>query len=312
MDGVTMFPSLRALLSGLIDYAGLFPPANLPLDEAIRLYANYREGPDAWMLGRFICPAARLGELDAFAHIMKARQPFSISAIARAAATIEDLNSGLCEDFKAISTFRMRHGQYAAVDFLEIRLPPHARLGDQLLSMWELLEGGVQMLALFFETAPRAAAELIPFLPAVSLGRPPGFKLRCGGLEAAAFPSSQDIAQALQVCLTARIPFKATAGLHHPLPRFDAGVNARMHGFVNLFVAGVLSQVHHLDVSAMAKILDETDPAHFTFDPDGLGWQDLRASTAQVAKARAGVFLSFGSCSFDEPRADLQALGWME
>ena len=46
-----MNASLRALLTGVVDYAGLFPPARLPLDEAIRNYARYRQGSDAWMLG---------------------------------------------------------------------------------------------------------------------------------------------------------------------------------------------------------------------------------------------------------------------
>ena len=46
-----MSPSLRALLSGIIDYAGLFPPAKLPLDQAIRNYARYRTEPDSYEQG---------------------------------------------------------------------------------------------------------------------------------------------------------------------------------------------------------------------------------------------------------------------
>ena len=58
-----MSPSLRALLHGIIDYAGLFPPANLPLDQAVRNYARYCTEPDSWMLGRFVCPVTELAEL---------------------------------------------------------------------------------------------------------------------------------------------------------------------------------------------------------------------------------------------------------
>ena len=46
--------SLRALLTGVIDYAGLFPPAKLPMDQALSNYLRYRDGPDAWMLGNFV------------------------------------------------------------------------------------------------------------------------------------------------------------------------------------------------------------------------------------------------------------------
>ena len=31
-----ILPSVRAFLAGIIDYAGLFPPAKLPLEKAIR------------------------------------------------------------------------------------------------------------------------------------------------------------------------------------------------------------------------------------------------------------------------------------
>ncbi|MEO7458230.1 MAG: hypothetical protein ABIY52_18365, partial [Gemmatimonadaceae bacterium] len=55
--------ALRALLAGLIDYAGLFPPAALPLPEVARNYAAYRSSADAWALGRLVLPAARLAEL---------------------------------------------------------------------------------------------------------------------------------------------------------------------------------------------------------------------------------------------------------
>src|SRR5262245_38924762 len=61
--GAAMNPALRALLGGIIDYAGLFPPAQLPLEEAIRNYARYRTEPESWMLGRFVIPATRLKEL---------------------------------------------------------------------------------------------------------------------------------------------------------------------------------------------------------------------------------------------------------
>ncbi|MDE3127939.1 MAG: hypothetical protein KGL38_08030, partial [Gemmatimonadota bacterium] len=57
-------PSLAALLARAVDYAGLFPPARLPMADAVRAYADYRHGPQAWMLGRFVVPAARLEEFD--------------------------------------------------------------------------------------------------------------------------------------------------------------------------------------------------------------------------------------------------------
>ena len=60
-----MSQSLRVLLRHLIDYAGLFPPAGLSMQDAVRNYARYRDGEDAWALGKFIAPQARANEVPA-------------------------------------------------------------------------------------------------------------------------------------------------------------------------------------------------------------------------------------------------------
>ena len=55
--------SLRALLENLIDYAGLYPPAGLPLPEVLENYEAYLASPESWMLNRLVLPAARLPEV---------------------------------------------------------------------------------------------------------------------------------------------------------------------------------------------------------------------------------------------------------
>jgi hypothetical protein len=59
-----MSKALRALMEGMIDYAGLFPPAALDMAAAGRNYEQYLESEHAWMLGRFVVPAANLGETN--------------------------------------------------------------------------------------------------------------------------------------------------------------------------------------------------------------------------------------------------------
>ena len=49
--------SLHALLEGLIDYAGLFPPAELDMERAVRKYIGFRTEAESWMLARFVLPA---------------------------------------------------------------------------------------------------------------------------------------------------------------------------------------------------------------------------------------------------------------
>ncbi|MGB3542283.1 MAG: hypothetical protein WBA11_05085, partial [Rubrivirga sp.] len=105
-------------------------------------------------------------------------------------------------------------------------------------------------------------------------------------------------------------PFKATAGLHHPLPNHDDAVGARMHGFLGVFGGAALARLHGLGPDDLAEILDDAGPASWSIE-DGLRWRSLRATAAEVADARQQVALSFGSCSFDEPLDDLRGLGWM-
>src|SRR5262245_12202115 len=119
-----MSASLRALLSGIVDYAGLFPPAKLPLDQSIRNYARYRQDPDAWMLGRFICPAARLAELAPFDELFRASPPFAFSALGRGGKDAHEFLKGLRTDLEDIAAFRQRHGERVVVDVFETRLAP--------------------------------------------------------------------------------------------------------------------------------------------------------------------------------------------
>ena len=82
-----------------------------------------------------------------------------------------------------------------------------------------------------------------------------------------------------------------------------------MHGFLNVFIAGVLAHSAQLEQEQLVCILEDEDRESFTFDESELRWKDLPASTEQVAAVRRDHVISFGSCSFDEPRADLRSLG---
>src|SRR5262249_16469809 len=164
----------------------------------------------------------------------------------------------------------------------------------------------------FFFEVPPDRERFRDVLAAVRAARFRGetrIKLRCGGLEPAAFPSSEQLAPALTQCVSLGFPFQAAAGPPRALPRFDEGVQARMHGFVNLFTAAIFCWSQGLDVVQTAAILDSSDPAAFHFDDHGLRWRDWVVTTEQLRQARHSMALSFGSWSFHEPRADLRAPG---
>ncbi len=315
-------PSLHALLAGVVDYAGLFPPANLPLDDALRNYARYRTEPEAWMLARFVLPVRRLDELAPYAGLFADDAPFRFAVLGTGGPDADAFLAALQTDLEHVAAFHRRHGRQAQVDVMEARLPA-ALLGAGAEAVAGFLdavhrrtEEALPGLDLFFEAPlddalPRTAPAILAALAAHNRahGAMVGFKMRTGGTEPEAFPAPSHLAYALLACREAGVRFKATAGLHHPVRRYHRSVRTRMYGFFNVFGAAVLAAVHALDEAAVRAVLLDEDPAHFRFTPEAFAWRDLSVPVEAVRRARRDVAVSFGSCSFDEPREDLQALG---
>src|SRR5258708_32412167 len=82
-----------------------------------------------------------------------------------------------------------------------------------------------------------------------------------------------------------------------------------MHGCFNVFGAGMLDHVHHLTRPEIQTIVEEEKATAFKFAGDAFAWQNLKATADEIAGLRQNVLISFGSCSFDEPRDDLRTLG---
>jgi len=321
-----MVESLRALLTGLIDYAGLFPPAKLPLDQAIRNYARYRQEPEGWILGRFVIPAKRLMELEPYHNdLFQTAAPFTFSVLGPSDSKWADCRKSLDETLASLKAFRQRHGSRVAADVLEMKVPsdcvadsdPKAtaeRLSD-ICAIFEL--AGFADLKVFFEfgfdKGESAVATVLEALSIYNRDAPPlaGFKLRTGGLEAAAFPTAEQIAFVIRNAAMNYVPLKATAGLHHPFPRFDSSIQAKMHGFINVFGAAVLGYTRHLEPSMLVKMLMDENPKNFAFDESGFRYGVAHSPTVEIAGIRKDGVISFGSCSFDEPRDDLRQLGWL-
>jgi hypothetical protein len=322
--------TLRTLIARAIDYAGLFPPARLPMGAAVAEYLRVRSEPEAWMLARFVCPAARLAEL---AERWPAPEgpPLAVVALGSTAASLAELAECSRADAAAIRAFAAAAARRAVVDQVEVRLPADLLAGrdaDEIRQAISDLHGAL---------SPSAAAELLLAVEAPVAGAPPArvaavaagidrwnriavpaghlpvcLKVRCGGLDAAAVPTVAELAGALAAGRDRNVAIKATQGLHHPLRRFDHELGTSTHGFLNLMTAAVLARACRLDESKIGAILADTEPAHFGFTDDGLAWGRHEATLADVAAGRRHALVSFGSCSFDEPRTDLAALGLLE
>ena len=294
--------SLRALLEGIVDYAGLFPPAKLSMADAVARYAETRTGDAAWMLGRFVVPAGRLSEFaeaaETFLGASTEGGPWRISALA---------GPELAADFASIEAFNLAHCGRAVVDSVEIR----ASTAPALTSAASLVPTGM---AAYFEIAADTPDEELAVLLAAVKDAHARAKIRTGGVTADAFPPPASVARFLAACAAAGVPLKATAGLHHPIraehrltyePDAPSGV---MFGFLNVFLAAAFLRAG-VGRDEVEALLEETDAAAVKFDEAGAEWRGHRLSTDEIRHAREGFAASFGSCSFDEPVHDLKAMG---
>jgi hypothetical protein len=228
-------PLETALFGRLIDHAPLFPPAKLPLAEALDDHRTALAGPHGWIVRRFVCPASIVGRLNA--------EPLALSVV----------------------------------------LDETTNLGDRRIEAVEV---------------PRAA-EPVPFdgevyvegLAAEEAGEA-RVKVRCGPTP----PPIDELANVVRSCRANGVPFKATAGLHHPVRRNG------QHGFLNLLAAAIFGD----EEAALA----EDDPGAFRVAGEVLGWGDRTASIAEIERGRK-LFVAFGSCSFSEPVDDLISLGYL-
>jgi hypothetical protein len=277
--------AVHALLRDSIDYAGLFPPAGLGMAEAVANYASYRTGPHAWALGRFVVSAGRLVELEqATERLLPPSNGWRIAAL---------LAFDPARELEAIGEFNCRHAAEGAGEAAEHLL---ARIPAYLQPYIEI--------PVFRDPAPLATA----------VGRAGGrLKVRTGGVTADAFPSAADLARFLRTAAGAGVPFKATAGLHHPLRAEyrltyePASACGTMFGFLNLFLATAFVSAG-MDDAAVERLLEERDRQALRFDAGGVEWRGRRVDLETLRRTRESGIVSFGSCSFTEPLADLQSL----
>lgn len=289
--------AVGALLTRIVDYAGLFPPASLDMDHAVRNFRTYLGGDHAWMLANFVLPAARLAEFaDTFATTCcdEQEQPWTLSVVTSAESAPEDLQA--IDDFQQGAAF---------LSAVEIKVPtvPTAR------SILKILPRGR---AHYVEIAPDRASKFLPLLASAGARA----KLRTGGITPEAIPEPEAIAGFLLKCAKARVPFKATAGLHHAVRGLQAltyqlsSPTATTYGFLNVFLAAVLAY-HGSNENALLKTLTEQDPKAFRLDEDAIAWHDHHMTADQIERARADFAIGFGSCSVTEPIDDLKGMGWL-
>lgn len=298
MNDAHIKESVRALLTEIVDYAGLFPPSRVSMPQAVADYASYLKSRYKWMLGRFVAPIARLDEFSECAKDFFAEngEIWKLSVLAS-----DDID----ETVSKIEEFNRQSAGRAVADALEVK-------ADSVLEIESIAARLPPNLTIYFELP--LDGNLSDMIIALAIAEHRA-KIRTGGITPDAFPAIEKITRFMRVCLAANVPFKCTAGLHHPL-RCEKPLTyeqnaptGKMNGFLNVFLAAAFLQQGY-EPKLVHTLLKDERADNFQFRDDGVLWrQEYFALTRQLKSMRDRSVISFGSCSFVEPIDDLKEIG---
>lgn len=313
---------LKYFMTGIIDYAGMYPPAKLAFEQAFTNFLAYQQVDDHWMMNRFVFPIQQAHQLITFAEQLSlSKKPIKLSVLPvykdRANEFIQQFHS----DYQILSDVIKKNELNLDITLFEFKLPEELKNASQSLvypffnSFLSVFDSKtlkktsvyVEMCKLDrdWQYSMDRFTNLLAFYPTRNTF---GFKLRCGGITSESFPEVSMVAGAIFMCREKGLSMKFTAGLHHPLSHFNSSLNTRMYGFFNVLGAAVLSHTHLLSTKELEELIIEERIDQFSFADQGMKWRDYVVNTEQIKQARDQFCIGYGSCSFDEPRQDLRSL----
>jgi hypothetical protein len=281
------------------------------MTKSVTNYDAYLRSEWNWILGRLIVPVARLGEFEeAYAGLQTPLDEDGALTNWRLSVL---LGADPAADVARLQQFneRMAGGSSSSsadVESVEARITS----AEEIRRLSGIIPAE---LATYFEIPLQMpnCGECIQEVAAC--GR--RAKIRMGGETTDKFPASKSVIKFIRQCAANgpanEVPFKATAGLHHPLrsvhrltyqPESPSGM---MHGFLNVFLVAAFLRAG-MEAEVAVQLLDEQSAHAFHFDLDGAAWRQHQLSRDEITAARQRFAVSFGSCSFTEPINDLRSL----
>jgi hypothetical protein len=271
--------STAALFTRLVDNAAMFPPEDLPADEAVHAHRRHREAPYADLVGPFVCTDENLPIVAKLAG----DTPLRVSVVVTGGAGAIEPAVGYGRRSRAVDV--------AAV---EVRLRDENGLSRNAQRVAAMCADCIDDEEVFVEVGFDGGWER-----ALDVVAEAGYaaKLRTGGLTADMFPTSEQVASFVTACLDREVPFKCTAGLHNAV-RHSSAEGFEQHGFLNVLLATRAS-------------LDGAGPAEVAGVLEDRSAADVSARARELDAGVRRWFRSFGSCSIDEPVRELTTLGLM-
>ncbi|WP_157439650.1 hypothetical protein [Terracidiphilus gabretensis] len=281
--------AMDCALKGLFDYAGMFPPAGLRLEAAVRAYREYRQSNHAYALG---CMVVSAKDLNALKETLQ--------------EDIRDLRLSVVATDEDLETIQKHLDEGMPIKMIEMKPAD----GSQVKSLKNKLPAGIDI----YVELPMDLRNLDVADAVAEAGL--HAKLRLGGVVAEAFPTTAHMAAMLNELFKRGLAFKATAGLHHavrsrqPFTYSKDSERGMMHGFMNLLCAAALVWFGG-EEDDVTELLEEEGLLAFRVTEHSIRWRDFDWSADELREVRTGFLRSIGTCSFIEPVRDMEALGWL-
>lgn len=292
---------LEALLDGLFDYAGMFPPASLSFEDTLKNSAGFLASlRRPYLLGGDIV-------LDQTKLSLLTPAAISQAGFQRSPLRVCLLGQPLTDSNRIFSALP---GAGCRIVSYEVKLPwPFAGFpqsaADAIAKIRRSLERSIQL----FVEPELSPADWENKLEAVFglfdiINKPDpravGLKIRGSGPKAI---TNAVLSRLLPEVNKRGLPFKATAGLHHPLRNTKAGNDL---GFLNLATAFRLQCAlgSELPKNRLLECLESEDAGVFGFNK-ALSWKECSIPATALQAAIQRVPFSIGSCSLNDPDDDI-------
>jgi hypothetical protein len=268
------------LFHRLFDDAAIFPPGTAAMPDAVPSHIGWRSSPASQFVGAFVCSSPRWAE---FAESLAAAGAcgVGVSVTVPVVAAVQDaLAAGSAEP-------------RATVVSVEVPVADQAGLDDALkLLDTVVLDGVTAFVELPWSAIDHDACNRLA-------AGPHHLKIRTGGPSADSFPSEELLARMIGRAVEHHVPFKLTAGLHDAVRHHDPVTAFEHHGFLNVIVATAAAltgnNIHHVQ-----SLLAAQDAEHVA--------ELVRRLPPEAVREIRRQFVSFGTCSIDEPLQDLMKL----
>ncbi len=280
-----MHKTTEIFLYHLFDYAGIYMPAGLNLQDSFENFIAFKNSENGNMLSRFICPVGSLPNLSELIGSYHYEKDFPVCIILYSTNEITEFFDKLESNILCFGKINPN----IKIESVETLLPNEIfernnflfEFTEKLISYFNkdtevYLE--VSTNELNYRTRYDYLAKIPEELPGV------GIKLRTGGSEARSFPPPDKAAYCIRLCSEKHIPFKASFGLEYPYTHYSTDMHTTMYGFVNLIGTGLLSE--KLNMQEHIEMLEDEEINNFEFTDSYFRWKNHKIRLPEIKKAR--------------------------